>query len=146
MARWRVLLTEPTSVIEPLRAYDGKCGPPNKNATCAGYGGSVLQFGNVDLQQLDVSMNSVLHDLEHVGILTANPSSEKTVPLALATRAIAWAIRCIAPTSTQGLFSGNTTDGTCGGKNNYVCNELYGLCCNKDGKCGTQASDCGAGW
>lgn len=23
-------------VVEPLRAYDGRCGPPNKNATCIG--------------------------------------------------------------------------------------------------------------
>ncbi|GAW24990.1 hypothetical protein ANO14919_145880 [Xylariales sp. No.14919] len=51
----------------------------------------------------------------------------------------------VFPTSTRGLFSGNTNDGTRGGKDNYVCNELYGLCCNKDGKCGSNFSDCGAG-
>jgi hypothetical protein len=38
---------------------------------------------------------------------------------------------------------GNTTDGTCGGKNNITCSVLYGNCCSKDSICG---EDCGGGW
>lgn len=30
------LAYRPIADIEPLRAYDGKCGPPNNNATCLG--------------------------------------------------------------------------------------------------------------
>lgn len=41
---------------------------------------------------------------------------------------------------------GNTPDGTCGGENGYICNVVYGWCCNKDGMCGVRESDCGAGW
>lgn len=45
---------------------------------------------------------------------------------------------------TQPLrMAGNTTDGTCGGKNNITCNVVYGNCCSKDGVCG---EDCGEGW
>ena len=40
-------------------------------------------------------------------------------------------------------MAGNTTDGTCGGKNNITCNVVYGSCCSKDGICG---QDCGEGW
>lgn len=41
---------------------------------------------------------------------------------------------------------GNSTDGTCGGPENLICNHALGRCCNKNGICGTQAVDCGAGW
>ncbi|KAI1164866.1 hypothetical protein F5B18DRAFT_228642 [Nemania serpens] len=59
--------------------------------------------------------------------------------------------QCIIPPgvlpyrASRDPFSGNTTDGRCGGANNYVCNEAFGLCCNKNGKCGGGPSDCGAG-
>lgn len=58
---------------------------------------------------------------------------------------------CIIPRSaswrpSRPLLSGNTTDGTCGGKDDYVCNEVFGLCCNKSGRCGGGPSDCGVGW
>ena len=38
---------------------------------------------------------------------------------------------------------GNTTDGSCGGKENITCHVVYGNCCSKDGICG---HDCGEGW
>lgn len=41
---------------------------------------------------------------------------------------------------------GNTTDGTCGEPNKFSCNVVFGNCCNKDGVCGSDASDCGEGW
>jgi hypothetical protein len=43
-------------------------------------------------------------------------------------------------------LAGNTSDGTCGGPYNYVCNVVFGNCCNKDGVCGSLPSDCGVGW
>lgn len=39
LSRWidnRLMTTTRCIVIEPLRAYDGLCGPPNNNATCLG--------------------------------------------------------------------------------------------------------------
>ena len=53
---------------------------------------------------------------------------------------------CTRPNAVhaQPLFmAGNTTDGTCGGKDNITCNVIYGNCCSKDGICG---EDCGEGW
>lgn len=43
-------------------------------------------------------------------------------------------------------MEGKTPDGTCGGKNGYVCYGRWGSCCNKDGICGIMLSDCGDGW
>ncbi|KAI0418175.1 hypothetical protein F5X98DRAFT_122062 [Xylaria grammica] len=59
--------------------------------------------------------------------------TEKTVPAALATRAYAGAIRCIAPT-VLGYQHGKRR---CAGK--------WGDCGNMDGKCGTGTDFCGWG-
>ncbi|KAI8952346.1 hypothetical protein F4801DRAFT_577509 [Xylaria longipes] len=160
--------------IEPLRANDGKCGPPNKNATCAG---TEAQCCNSETWTCGDSTEDCAPGTCYEGYCLGDKvySTDGTCGPQHGKRRCAgkWGDCCnmngkcgtgtdfcgwgncqsgnctipdgVLPTSTQGLFSGNTTDGTCGGKDNYVCNELYGLCCNKDGKCGTQVSYCGAG-
>jgi len=57
--------------------------------------------------------------------------------------------KCAAFTNTNPTVPwqvGNTTDGTCGGPNKYVCDVGYGDCCNQNGMCGSKPSDCGTGW
>lgn len=57
---------------------------------------------------------------------------------------------CTQPTmpspSPLPWLTGNSTNGTCGGPNNYGCDVVYGNCCNKNGVCGSLPSDCGVGW
>lgn len=43
-------------------------------------------------------------------------------------------------------LDGNSTDGTCGGPNNYVCNPAFGYCCSSKGVCGSEKAECGTGW
>lgn len=50
------------------------------------------------------------------------------------------------PSDLTFYFRGNSTDGTCGGPNSFTCNLVHGMCCNKDGACGAELSDCGVGW
>ncbi|KAI1122882.1 carbohydrate-binding module family 50 [Nemania abortiva] len=162
--------------IEPLRAYDGKCGPPNKNATCLGTDG---QCCNSKTWTCGDSKEDCARGTCYEGRCPGDKvySTDGTCGHQHGRRRCAgeWGDCCnmdgkcgtgpafcgwgkcqtgnctipssafARPTRTA-LFSGNTTDGTCGGQNNYVCNEVFGLCCNKSGKCGGELSDCGTGW
>lgn len=57
----------------------------------------MLQFENVDLREIGVSV-WLINQL-FVRVLKASPLSEKTVPMARATRVLAWATRCTALTA-----------------------------------------------
>lgn len=160
--------------IEPLRAYDGKCGPPNKNATCIGTSG---QCCNSETWTCGKSEADCAPGTCYEGSCLGDKvySTDGTCGVQHGRRRCAgkWGDccnldgkcgsgtdfcgwmkcqsgNCIIPRSaswrpSRPLLSGNTTDGTCGGKDDYVCNEVFGLCCNKSGRCGGGPSDCGVG-
>ncbi|KAI1181459.1 carbohydrate-binding module family 50 [Nemania serpens] len=160
--------------IEPLRAYDGKCGPPNNNATCLG---TNAQCCNSKTWTCGKSEEDCAHGTCYEGTCLGDKvySTDGTCGRQHGLRRCAgewgdccnmdgkcgtgtafcgWTKcqsgNCTIPSGafsrpSRPYFSGNTTDGTCGGANNYVCNEAFGLCCNKSGRCGGSLSDCGAG-
>ncbi|PMD31861.1 carbohydrate-binding module family 18 [Hyaloscypha variabilis F] len=157
--------------IEPLRAFDGLCGPPNKNATCLG---TAKQCCNAETWTCGDSPEDCAPGTCYEGACPGDKlySTDGTCGIrddSLRMCAGKWGGCCnmdgvcgtgpefcsmcmcsmgnctrpnIVP--AQPLYMlGNTTDGTCGGKNNITCNVVYGNCCNKDGICG---QDCGEGW
>jgi hypothetical protein len=52
----------------------------------------------------------------------------------------------IQPPSESPWMDGNSTDGTCGGPKNFICNPVFGYCCGSDGTCGSGKTKCGSGW
>ncbi|KAI1111929.1 carbohydrate-binding module family 50 [Nemania sp. NC0429] len=160
--------------IEPLRAYDAKFGPPNNNATCAGTDAQCCNAetwtcGNSE----EDCARGTCYEGYCAGHRVYTTDGTCGYRHGYRRCAGKWGDCCnmdgkcgtgeafcgwgtcssgnctmpdgVLPTETRGVFSGNTTDGTCGGEKNNVCSELYGLCCNKDGKCGPLESDCGEG-
>lgn len=51
-----------------------------------------------------------------------------------------------APTGIPSWWGGNTTGGTCGPSNQNTFNVIWGDCCNSNGICGSDPSDCGQAW
>lgn len=118
------------TVIEPKRAFDGRCGPKYGNATCIGtdYGGCCnSETWNCGDSEYEPPFQT--RDL-------ADPSSEDRSP------GICY----------EGLCAGHdvyTTDGTCGhfnnGRNLRACAPKWGACCSFEGRCGDGPSYCGLG-
>ncbi|KAE9367116.1 carbohydrate-binding module family 18 protein [Stipitochalara longipes BDJ] len=156
--------------IEPLRAFDGLCGPPNKNATCRG---TAKQCCNAETWTCGDSPEDCAPGTCYEGVCAGDNvySTDGTCgPRGNALRMCAgkWGDCCnmdgicgTGPefcsmcTCSMGnctrpdvvhaqpfYMAGNTTDGTCGGENNITCNVVFGNCCSKDGICG---QDCGEG-
>ncbi|OTA97428.1 carbohydrate-binding module family 18 protein [Hypoxylon sp. CO27-5] len=158
--------------IEPVRATDGRCGPPNNNATCRGYRSG--QCCNAETWTCGNSTTDCARGTCYEGICAGDRvySTDGTCGYANRNRLCAgkWGDCCnldgVCGTGAdfcgEGVCQsgncirtspppppmpplGNTTDGRCGGPQAYVCNVVYGNCCNKDGICGSLPSDCGAG-
>ncbi|KAJ0382193.1 hypothetical protein COL922a_013062 [Colletotrichum nupharicola] len=158
--------------IEPVRATDQFCGPPNGNATCLG---TAYQCCNSETWKCGNSTDDCAAGICYEGACAGDTaySTDGTCGLDHGNRLCAgkWGDCCnLDGACGKGddfcgisvCFSGNCTisgsepappdwmngttpDGTCGGENGYTCNVVYGTCCNKDGICGVLASDCGAG-
>lgn len=100
-------------------AIDGKCGTQHGNLKCGGKWGSCCSNDGVCGSTADFC-----------GIGNCQSGNCTKTPVE-------------TPTVEQPWLFGNSTDGTCGGTKAYVCNPVYGYCCDKDGLCG---NNCGAGW
>ncbi|KAH6609995.1 carbohydrate-binding module family 18 protein [Trichoderma cornu-damae] len=158
--------------IEPARATAGLCGPQNANATCLG---TEFQCCNANTFKCGNSTEDCADGTCYEGacagdsVFTTN--GECGQQHGYKQCAGVWGDCCNAdgkcgtgesfcgygvcqlgnctvpsqPTGPPSWLNGNTTDGTCGGTNRYTCSVVYGNCCNKDGICGSLASDCGEG-
>ncbi|OAQ77785.1 CFEM domain-containing protein [Purpureocillium lilacinum] len=161
--------------IEPLRAYDGKCGPPNNNATCLGTQKQCCNsqtFTCGDNYEVDCAPGICWE-----GVCPGDKtwSTDGTCGAQHGNRQCAgkWGDccslggkcgtgpefcgkdncqsgNCTKPDPGTGggrppWLTGNSTDGTCGGPKAYTCKVIYGNCCNKNGRCGSLPQDCGDG-
>ncbi|KAH6623892.1 hypothetical protein F5144DRAFT_374761 [Chaetomium tenue] len=160
--------------IEPLRATDGRCGPPNRNATCLGMPHG--QCCNSETWTCGKSTEDCARGTCYEGICFGDKiySTDGTCGPDHGDRLCAgkWGDCCnqdgacgtgddfcgpsvcfsgkctildTEPTPPDGMKR-NTPDGTCGGENGYICKAPWGTCCNQNGICGIRARDCGAGW
>ncbi|KAE9372960.1 carbohydrate-binding module family 18 protein [Stipitochalara longipes BDJ] len=156
--------------IEPLRATDGLCGPPNKNATCLGTGlqccnGNTFTCGNStedcapgncyegacygDSVYTTTGQCGRQHGYRQcAGVWgdCCNADGKCGTGPSYCGVGMCQLGNCTIP-AVAGLppLSGNNTAGTCGGTNALTCDGSYGRCCNKNGMCGSLLSDCGPG-
>ncbi|KAF2271267.1 uncharacterized protein EI97DRAFT_497345 [Westerdykella ornata] len=157
--------------IEPPRATEGLCGPPNNNATCLG---TEVQCCNSETWTCGDAEEDCAPDTCYEGACVGDTvySTDGTCGYQHGNRLCAgkWGDccniegacgtgsefcgldvcqsgNCTRPTTPtpSSTPSGDTPDGTCGGTKGYVCNVVYGKCCNRDGFCGVLPSDCGSG-
>ncbi|KFZ02329.1 hypothetical protein V500_00325 [Pseudogymnoascus sp. VKM F-4518 (FW-2643)] len=158
--------------IEPLRAIDGLCGPPNKNATCLG---TEFQCCNANTFTCGNSPEDCAAGTCYEGACAGdsvytttgqcgrqhgyrlcagvwgdccNADGKCGTGASFCAFGVCQLGNCTIPPTIPGppsWLNGNTTDGTCGGTNFFTCNVVYGNCCNKNGMCGSLPSDCGAG-
>ncbi|KAK3934651.1 hypothetical protein QBC46DRAFT_368066 [Diplogelasinospora grovesii] len=127
------------SFIEPVRATDQLCGPPNGNATCLG------------TAYHDDCAASTCYE----GACAGDTGDCCNLDGACGTgddfcgTSVCFSSNCTIPDTEPTLpnwMNGNTPDGTCGGEHGYTCNVVYGTYCNKDGIYGVLTSDYGAGY
>lgn len=114
------------TVIEPVRATDGKCGPKHNNATCLGTG---KECCNAETFTCGNSAYALISD---DSLLRANYCSRED---------------CAPGTCYEGNCLGDkvyTTDGKCGFQHDQkLCAGKWGDCCNFYGKCGSGDAFCG---
>lgn len=161
--------------IEPLRAWDGLCGPSNKNATCLG-----TDFGpccNSKTSKCGDSEEDCAPGICYNGACAGDKvySTDGTCGPNHGYRRCAgpWGDcchfngtcgtgesfcdvqfcqsgNCTHPFLTNtgsGLpwQTGNTTDGKCGGRYRFTCDVVYGNCCSWFGECGSERQHCNEG-
>ncbi|KAK2024075.1 hypothetical protein LX32DRAFT_656479 [Colletotrichum zoysiae] len=158
--------------IEPVRAWDGVCGPASNNATCIG---TDNQCCNAETWTCGNTEADCAPGTCWEGACEGDSiySTDGTCGYDHGFRRCAgkWGDccnfdgvcgtgegfcgikncqsgNCTRPVSTPApvpWLNGNTPDGTCGGASGYTCNVVFGYCCNKDGICASGPSDCGDG-
>ncbi len=154
-------------VIEPLRAFDGKCGPPNNNATCIG---TDKQCCNSQTWTCGDSADDCGPGTCYEGVCDGDIiySTDGTCGQDHGLRSCAglWGNccsrggQCGTGPAYCGLFACQegdcdrwkdpplpegtpwTPDGTCGGVEGYRCSHDVGRCCNANGICGENPADC----
>ncbi|KAK2025679.1 hypothetical protein LX32DRAFT_596242 [Colletotrichum zoysiae] len=160
--------------IEPLRAFDGRCGPPHKNATCLG---TEKQCCNSDTWTCGNSAEDcapgICYEGDCIGdnIYSTDGSCGQFYGNRQCTgrwgTCCSFAGRCGTGDAFCGLFSCQqgdcdiwkqdnnqpagtkwSNDGTCGGTEGMRCSGKWGRCCNINGVCGEEPADCYAeqGW
>ncbi|EAQ92535.1 hypothetical protein CHGG_00770 [Chaetomium globosum CBS 148.51] len=153
--------------IEPVRAFDGKCGPPNNNATCLG---TDKQCCNSQTWTCGNSTADCAPGTCYEGVCDGDLiySTDGTCGQDHGFRSCAgrWGNccsidgRCGTGPEYCGLFTCQegdcdiwkedqqpegtpwTPDGTCGGAEGYRCSPDWGRCCNVNGVCGVNPADC----
>lgn len=154
-------------VIEPVRAFDGQCGPPNNNATCLG---TDKQCCNSQTWTCGDSTVDCAPGTCYEGACDGDLiySTDGTCGQDHGLRSCAgrWGDccsiggQCGTGPAYCGLFTCQegdcdiwkedqqpegtpwTPDGTCGGAEGYRCSPKWGRCCNVNGICGENPADC----
>ena len=154
-------------VVEPLRAFDGKCGRPNNNATCVG---TDKQCCNAQTWTCGDSEADCAPGTCYEGVCAGDLiySTDGTCGQDHGLRSCtgrwgnccSYAGQCGTGPAYCGLFNCQegdcdiwkedqqpegtpwTPDGTCGGTDGYRCSSDWGRCCNVNGVCGESPADC----
>ncbi|KAK5659439.1 hypothetical protein OQA88_640 [Cercophora sp. LCS_1] len=153
--------------IEPVRAFDGLCGPPNNGATCLG---TEMQCCNSETWTCGNSTADCAPGTCYEGACEGDIiySTDGTCGQAYGSRSCAgrWGTccsvdgQCGTGDAYCGLFTCQegdcdiwkqdnqpegtpwTPDGTCGGADGFRCSAEWGRCCNVNDICGERPADC----
>lgn len=155
----------PGTVVEPIRALDGLCGPPNNNATCLG---TAYQCCNAETWTCGNSTEDCAPGTCYEGACLGDIvySTDGTCGQAYGSRSCTgkWGNccsidgQCGTGEAYCGLFTCQegdcdiwkhdnqtdnwTPDGYCGGNDGHRCSPEWGRCCNVNGVCGERPADC----
>ncbi|GJD05035.1 glycosyl hydrolase family 18 [Colletotrichum higginsianum] len=119
-----------TGFIEPIRAFDGLCGPRHNNATCQGTDKPCCNADTWTCGDSAYVAKTLAQNDECTQTDMMTPPSEDCAP------GICYEGYCLGDT----IYS---TDGTCGRDyGNRDCVGRWGSCCSMDGRCGTGDAFC----